>query len=188
MIAETLTGDFSDVGQGRAVGAHPRAGRALPALPAARRRRHSRLATAAVAGGLFSLRGRAGIAGRRPGAARPRPRHPRGNDRAARALGLGQVDPAAAAQPAGRSRRGHGELRAVTTCAASIRSSCAGACASCPSCRRWCPATWRTTCALGPSLCGRDADVARCLELAGLGGGVRARARPSGCRWASSSA
>ncbi len=49
VIGAALTGDFPDVEAGRALGAHPRAGRALPAVPAARRRR--RLARPGPQGG-----------------------------------------------------------------------------------------------------------------------------------------
>ena len=143
VIGEALTGDFSDSHSGRALRAHARAGRALPALPAAGRAR-GRVAP--------SVRPRGHPARtRRPGGA-PRTSSlsiPSGSTALLGPSGLGQVDAAAAAEPARRSGRGrralprHGRARARPAGAAAARR--AGAAAAGAGARD----AWPTTCGSG---------------------------------------
>ena len=103
VIGEALSGDFSDAKRSRAVRAHPRAGRAAPALPTARRGRRRLAAIFELEGIGLARDGRPVLSGREPG-------HPIRLHRGGRAVRRGQVHPAAAAEPARRPGRGHRPL------------------------------------------------------------------------------
>ena len=136
VIAEALTGDFDDSAKRASSSERTRAlAERYPLYPQLAPRR-------GLSDRRSSSSSRRRVAARRAtGAARPRPRARAGRDRAARPVGLRQVDAAAAAQPAGRPGRGHACASAARTCARSTRSSCAAGPCSCRSCRRRCPGT-----------------------------------------------